>query len=309
MKKGYRAGCPFGNETYHRMFHFTTSSNTDGPNPANDRTMIAIPLPPIFVAVLLMAAAAVTDGAHAGSAGWAEAAHSAVRLIAAPAPDPEAAERQAGVELRLDPGWKTYWRYPGDSGIPPRFDFSGSDNVDAVTIAWPAPNRLVDETGVTIGYKGAVVFPLAVRLLDPAKPATLRLKLEYGVCEKLCIPAEAEATLDLTAPAAAAKHVPKKAALGAPGPLAVTRLARTAPDQAAVEVRAPAGEHVALFVEGPGPDWALPVPEPATAGADGIARFAFTLDGLPPGADPTGAKLTLTATAAGHAVEVSAPLD
>src|ERR1700756_3095103 len=60
---------------------------------------------------------------------------------------------RAGVEIKLAPGWKTYWRYPGDSGVPPRFDFAGSQNVKSVEIAWPAPHRLSDESGITIGYK------------------------------------------------------------------------------------------------------------------------------------------------------------
>ena len=60
---------------------------------------------------------------------------------------------RAGIELRLAPGWKTYWRYPGDSGIPPRFDFAKSRNVKSVTVRWPAPQRLTDESGTSIGYK------------------------------------------------------------------------------------------------------------------------------------------------------------
>src|SRR5689334_18069750 len=82
----------------------------------------------------------------------------------------------AGVEIKLAPGWKTYWRYPGDSGVPPRFDFAGSENVKSVEILWPAPHRFSDESGITIGYKNDVIFPLRIVPQDAAKPVLLRLK-------------------------------------------------------------------------------------------------------------------------------------
>ena len=76
---------------------------------------------------------------------------------------------RAGIEIRLAPGWKTYWRYPGDSGIPPRFDFSHSTNVKSVTVRYPAPQRLTDESGTSIGYKHGVVFPLEIVPQDAAQ--------------------------------------------------------------------------------------------------------------------------------------------
>src|SRR5205085_7245804 len=104
---------------------------------------------------------------------------------------------RAGVELKLATGWKTYWRYPGDSGVPPRFDFARSENVKSVTVKWPAPQRFSDESGVSIGYKDQVVFPLEVVPQDAAKTTVLRLDLDYAICEKLCMPATAKAELAL----------------------------------------------------------------------------------------------------------------
>ena len=122
----------------------------------------------LWVAVLLFAA---PPGALAEeTSGWSSAHGGAMRLI------PGAAMpggRGAGVEIRLDPGWKTYWRDPGDAGVPPVFDWSRSDNLAKVTLSWPAPTRFDDEAGSSIGYKHDVVFPLAVVAKDPAKPVTL----------------------------------------------------------------------------------------------------------------------------------------
>ncbi len=64
-----------------------------------------------------------------------------MRLVAGSAGGADRTSLRAGIELRLATGWKTYWRYPGDSGVPPRFDFSKSTNVKSVTVRWPAPHR------------------------------------------------------------------------------------------------------------------------------------------------------------------------
>src|SRR5690349_23436369 len=83
---------------------------------------------------------------------------------------------RAGIEIRLDPGWLTYWRDPGDSGAPPTFDFSGSENVKSVNVLWPAPERIPDGAGGnSIGYRSHVILPLHVVPMDDAKQTALRL--------------------------------------------------------------------------------------------------------------------------------------
>src|SRR6201997_1530534 len=67
---------------------------------------------------------------------WQEDGHSAARLLAG---SRSGAVLLGGVAFQLKPGWHTYWRTPGDSGVPPRIDFSKSENIEAVTILWPAP--------------------------------------------------------------------------------------------------------------------------------------------------------------------------
>ena len=103
----------------------------------------------------------------------------------------------AGIAIDLDEGWKTYWRVPGDSGIPPNFDFSKSLNVAATEILYPTPTRYQDASGETIGYARHVVFPLKVTPADPAKPAKLDVSLFLGVCEVVCIPVDGRVELDL----------------------------------------------------------------------------------------------------------------
>lgn len=243
-----------------------------------------------------------------------------MRLIAGSAHATDAAApRRAGIEIRLARGWKTYWRYPGDSGVPPKFDFTGSDNLKAATVLWPAPHRFSDDGGQSIGYTGTVIFPVHVTPQDTRKPIALRLNLDYAICEKLCVPAQAKGDLVLSgsasaheaALAAAEARVPKAAALGQGNGLAIRSLRREAGarPRVVVEIAAPAGVGVDLFAEGPTPEWALPLPTPLPARADGVRQFAFELDGLPAGAKADGAMLKLTAVAEKEAIEVSARLD
>ena len=258
----------------------------------------------------------VAAPAHAADAsGWDGTQRSAVRLLAGSRVDGGTTLR-AGVEMRLAPGWKTYWRYPGDSGIPPRFDFSGSQNVKSVAVGWPAPQRLTDESGTSIGYKHDVTFPLEVTPQDPAKPVTLAAAVDYGVCEKLCVPADAKLELMLDGKpstqdanlADARARVPKPASLGQDGALSV-RTAKREGSHVAVDVAYPAGAPLDLFAEGPAPDWALPAPSPVAGAPAGQQRFTFELDGLPSGTKPDGATLLLTAVAGGQAIEVPFRLD
>ena len=256
---------------------------------------------------------------------WDSAGHAAARLIAgATLRTADASWLRAGIEIRLDPGWKTYWRYPGDSGVPPTLDFAGSENVKSVQVLWPAPERFDDGAGGhSIGYRGDVVLPLRIAAKDASEPTLLRVKLGYAICGNLCIPAEADIDLMLSgesgteepALAAAEAHVPRRVSLGEREGLAIRSVHREADgahQHVVVEVAAPEGAPVELFAEGPTPDWALPVPEPtgaASAGAPRTRVFTFDLDGLPPDAHGQGAAVTLTAVSPDAAIEVGAHLD
>jgi DsbC/DsbD-like thiol-disulfide interchange protein len=269
------------------------------------------------VAATLAVAAAVAPAAAADASPWVGGQRSSVRLIAGAAnsPTPEAAKvLRAGVEIRLEAGWKTYWRYPGDSGVPPRFDFSASENVQTVSVLWPAPHGFIDAGSRSIGYAGGVLLPLHVIPRDPARPVVLRLGLDYAICGKLCVPSEVRAELLLTGGAGAFEaelaaseaRVPKPVALGERPELSIAAIkvepAASRP-RVVVEV-AGAGSDAELFAEGPTPDWALPVPVPIGAAAPGARRFAFELDGIPPGASVRGTSLRLTAVSGGRAIEV-----
>jgi DsbC/DsbD-like thiol-disulfide interchange protein len=267
-----------------------------------------------FGCVLATCALLGAPAQAADASPWSQDSRSGLRLLAG-AGKAGAALLRAGVEIKLQPGWKTYWRYPGDSGVPPRFDFSGSDNLKSATVLYPAPHLLSDEGGQSLGYKDDVIFPLLISPMQPGKPVTLRLKLDYAVCEKLCIPAEGRAELTLgpgasshdAALAASETRVPKPVSAAAAG-LSVRRMNDAAKPLIAVDLKT--DKPVALFVEGPTPEWALPIPQPAPGAPAGHRQFGFTLDGLPPGIDPKGHfELTFTVVEGERAIEVKTHLD
>jgi DsbC/DsbD-like thiol-disulfide interchange protein len=256
--------------------------------------------------------------AHAaGASPWVEDINSAIRLIAG-ANDNGADSLRAGIEIKMRPGWHTYWRYPGDSGVPPRFSFSGSDNLATVKVLYPAPHAFSDEAGTTIGYKDNVIFPLRVFPRQKDKPVTLRLKIDYAVCEKLCVPVEARAELTLAGASGEENAALAAAEARVPQPVSAAEAglsARRANDDRRkplvfVDLVAPTGQPVELFVEGPTAEWALPIPKPTPGAPAGHQHFGFELDGLPPGVDPKGPfELTFTIVTGGRATEVKTHLD
>ena len=267
-------------------------------------------------AALWLAVILVSPARSADASAWSEDSHSAFRLIAG-TNKTGVTPLRAGIEMKLAPGWHTYWRYPGDSGVPPRFDFSGSDNLASAKVLYPAPHLYSDEAGNALGYMDAVTFPLLVTPKQVGKPVTLRVKLDYAICEKLCVPAQGQSELILTpgvsaqdaALNAAEALVPKKVSAAQAG-LTARRVNDAAKPLVMVDLQAPAGEPVQVFAEGPTPEWALPIPKPAPGAPEGHRQFGFELDGLPPGVSPKGKfDLTFTVVEGARAIEVTTHLD
>jgi len=222
----------------------------------------------------------------------------------------------AAIEIRMQTGWKTYWRYPGDSGIPPLFDFAGSDNVKSALVLWPAAQAFADGAGgQSIGYHDHVILPIAIYPNDPAKPVRLRLAAQYAVCEKLCVPAQAKAELAMSARsgavpaevAAALAQVPRKVTPGAKG-VAIRAITREeTKKRIVIAIARGSGEARAnLFAEGPTPEWALPLAKPIASSRPDVALYALALDGAPPGAryDNLHLRVTLSAGTASEEANI-----
>lgn len=262
-------------------------------------------------ALCLRAMSLLAPPARAAESAWVPAPESQVRLIAGGGGREPVV---AGIEMRLAPGWKTYWRSPGDAGgVPPYFDWSASKNIAASQVLYPAPKRSTDKAGDSIGYKEHVVFPVRITAAEAGGPMAIRLKLEYGICREICIPAEALLALDIPAGGGGAVPAEIGAALArVPGesksalPALRKAEARLSGDKPRIVIEAeyaPGETHADLFVEAPD---GVYVPMARLAGQTGNVR-RFEID-IANGADPAdikGKPLTVTLTGDNGQAEAS----
>ena len=156
----------------------------------------------LVVAAALMAVSTISAvRAQDLASDWVEGFNNKARLIAGKASGGSVGAEGAvlaGIEISMSPGFKTYWRNPGEAGgVPPEFDFSGSQNVAGARVLYPAPHRTKDKAGENIAYKDTVIFPVLLTPADPAQPMTLNVNVVYGVCKDICIPAEASLSISI----------------------------------------------------------------------------------------------------------------
>jgi len=247
---------------------------------------------------------------------WVAADNVRVRLVATP-PGPDGS-LQGAIEIALAPGWKTYWRNPGDAGVPPRFDFSASTNVRDASVEFPAPTRDDDGYAASNVYHDRVVLPVRLTVPAPGEPVRVDVELDIGVCEEICIPVNLRARVELSADLADHDGAPliesARAALpgpGRPGEFELLSLRRvggpdTQPEFEAVYNAAEPAE-AQLFVETP-KDWFAEPPKPAAA-AGGKPTFRFGVDRRTAAGAIAGTEIRLTLTEGAAATTRSFTLD
>ncbi len=267
----------------------------------------------------LKSLAASADEMPASSA-WSMAQSGGMRLLATHR-NPDGNVERAGIEIQLARGYKTYWRSPGDSGVPPRFDFSGSLNIGKVDVLFPAPHVFEDASGRSIGYKEHVVFPLHITPREAGKPVKLNVKMEYGICDKLCIPAQGVAAIGLGGPGSpesqalisdAEALAPKLLKVGeiGTGGLSIQRVsaARQTTERPVFEVDVTPASGAELLVEGMDSDWYFETAKGQTI--DGTSmRFFVSIFDPQSGRNHIPCDIRLTVIGKESPVEVSTKLE
>jgi suppressor for copper-sensitivity B len=277
------------------------------------RSLVPLVSRALIVALL---AAAGSAPAVAAVSDWSSGPNVRMRLVAAAS---DSAGANAAVELELAPGWHTYWRSPGEAGIPPKFDFSGSSNLKNATVGFPPPERLDDGFAVTNIYVGRVVLPLTVEPSDPAAPVMIAVKLDLGVCEEVCIPVTLEASLMLPQPPdddAEARAIVVEAVGRLPGEkkdgaFDISDVQRTGgeDDEPVFEFKARVPDPAAteIFVEGPS-DWYPDVPT-RVGGEGDVVIYRVTIDRLGAKTPLAKAAIRFTVVSGGQAMEETVTLD
>lgn len=174
------------------------------------------------------AAPNVATTAEPGASTWVESEYAASRLIATqPAFSPEDSTLLLAWEVVLKKGWKTYWRSPGEAGVPPMFSWEGSVNLAAAELRYPLPRRFELFDFQTFGYGGRLLMPILIRPRVKGAPVTVRASVKYLICETVCIPLDASFELDL--PAAEGEVLPTPFALDIHESLAAVPTEQAAP--------------------------------------------------------------------------------
>ncbi len=267
----------------------------------------------------VVVALALSGKAYAAAGAWWETDQGAVRLIAAGGAAGLSETLSFGLHFRLKPGWKVYWRSPGDAGFPPQPNWAGSENMASARLSWPLPSRFTVLGLRTLGYKDEVVLPVAVTPFEPGKAVRLRASVRYLTCNTICVPYDAQLALDLPAgpeidtPEAGLiqRYAARVPARGATAALAVTGTAVDGPPgsqtlrvHAVAQTRLEAPD---LFIEGPpGFGFGTPRIESLDGGRGVVMRISVS---PPPKAlaagkaDLAGMNLTVTLASTGGAVE------
>lgn len=265
----------------------------------------------MFIVALAVnsAGAAVTD--------WQGEGNAKVRLIASGID--ASGHISAGIEIGIAPGWKTYWRTPGDAGVAPLIDFSSSSNINGpVFIEFPVPHRVDDGYAVTNVYEDQVVLPVTIAATDPESATRLVLSLDIGVCAEICIPEHYDVTLDLapgeTDATAAAILADARRALPrdpTPGEFEIGRVRRVGgTDKRPVfefQIIAADAANAEVFVEGPA-DWYPAMPKLVASDEVG-ATFSVEFNRLGSTIPIGGNAFTVTVVATGGAIEDTTTLD
>lgn len=269
-------------------------------------------------AALAMASAARSEVAAELASPWVDLNSARARLLAGPSPAAPGKSYLVGVEIALADGWKTYWRNPGDAGVPPAFEWAASTNVAAVDVRYPAPARMHEPGAEVLGYKGAVIFPLEVVPKDAGKPVGLDLVVSLGICRDICIPAEAKLSLtlpptllqgkSLPALVAALERVPRpagKAGANAPRIEQAKAVLDGERPHLVIEARFPPGSRGGdVFIEAPDSIY-IPQPRRLSDGSGDTQRFEVDLSRGDNARELKGKTLTLTLVSDAGATEIT----
>lgn len=261
----------------------------------------------IAAAAALSAGLLMTSPVYAASSEWVETEGGRIRLSAlSPAED---GSIRAVLDVDLLPGWKTYWRDPGEAGVPPSIETEGSDNISSATIHFPAPERIKDAYSIWAGYDYPVLFPITLKQDDPGAASVLEAKIFLGICETICIPFQTSFTLEID---------PEKPANAFEKRL-VTRAFNSLPEQSgdgfevvgktvgedgtlSLSIATPdQDENGELFVTGP-PGWRFDTPQIASHDGN-IVTYHVSVNRTPDGETLDGQPIGITVKASGRAME------
>lgn len=266
----------------------------------------------LLLSFILAVALPFSAPVWAAATDWQKDEGVAVRLIAALDGVGEEPDALVGFDIRLDDGWHTYWRSPGEAGVPPALDWKGSENLGGAELMFPAPDRFSLQGVDFIGYEDHVLLPARIRLINPGESLILKVKLDLLVCNELCLPKTFD--LALTIPQGSARRGAEAARIDEAvallpsdkpnSALQITRLRRTT-DTIHLDLSSDRGLVAPdIFVETQrGLAFGRPIVKLADDGSTGEATIKLQSD-LNPGESLVNMPMTITVVDDGPAAEL-----
>ena len=262
-----------------------------------------LPLVPFQAQLATMTA---TTSAMAAESEWFVTEGAKIRLISLPAPDGKTIN--AGLQIDLEKGWKTYWRAPGASGLPPQLDFSGSTNIASTSIDYPVPMTFGENGNLTAGYDSSVTLPITISPLFAGRPVNVKLGGLVGICAEVCIPVQFSLSLEENGQGGSSRSVAtellfaRSNLIQAQNDGFMVKSASVKDKMLAIEAVVPEGtSQTTVMVEGPS-DWYL-TPTHAVSVNGTTAQFEVSLANIPADARPEQTELRLTLVSNGKGVE------
>ncbi len=246
----------------------------------------------------------VPGSALAARSDWSQADQSQVRLLLGASED---GRLVGGVEMLIEPDWYTYWRDPGEAGIPPEFDFSASTNVASVEVFYPAPERHDDGASVSLVYRNEVVFPLSIVPERPSQPVVLRVAARFGVCRDICVPTQAASEVaaspdaDPLSQARLALFQSRVPVAPQAGYFDIESVSTRDDEALLIDVRTPDSSYLDLFADPPD-GWHIGQPE-FLSRDEKVSRYRLSLAGRPDPASRSGQTIRFVAVAGSEAIE------
>lgn len=153
-------------------------------------------LPLRLALAVMLAQGALSGRAEAGESPWVRVGAAEVRLVST-GPDAASPVGDAALEIRLDEGWHTYWRFPGEAGIPTSADFGASSGLAVARLRFPPPERYSDPYATSLVYRDRIVLPIDLSPAAGESAPVLRAQVSFGICREICVPGEASLELPL----------------------------------------------------------------------------------------------------------------
>ncbi len=251
-------------------------------------------------------AALMATNVNATESDWFVTDGAKIRLISLPSSDGKTID--AGLQIHLEKGWKTYWRAPGASGLPPQLDFSQSSNIAAAKLDYPAPMTFGADDNLTAGYDFPVTFPISIDPLFRDRPVNLKVAGIVGICADVCIPVQFSLSLleegrgQSTRDVAAALYQARANLIGQQRPDFQVVAAKVSNRILQIDATVPPGtQQSTALVEGP-TSWYL-TPARATSINGTSARYEVSLKDIPADAVPENTEIKVTLVSDGSGVE------